>query len=339
MPIWRSFDELPAETCFFLILTSTWTISSINGFFQWSHSSNGIGATVPSDTFTHLCHGSTTSNKLNAHISKNTITTIETTSAIVLHNHLIEICVEWFRQYDEITRGEASKFITQYAKVLNLSPNYTECTFSDIATYDYTLTPFIAEVCSYGLIKGSNGKYMPEWKLTEAQAATIIVRSLEGFKDETKEPWYIDYYTRAQELGLISNETVAWVNNTNITRGKLWTWLFLAYAGKSIPDSSDPDAAIGVSMNLTDSNGNKTDISGKMAVDIERQERVQWLIEYDAEKVNLAVAQGQQVVLNFAATRCPLCNALEADLDENELFRNVKKEVTLVEIIEEITTN
>lgn len=288
--------------------------------------------------------------------------------------------VEWFRQYDEITRGEASKFITQYAKVLNLSPNYTECTFSDIATYDYTLTPFIAEVCSYGLIKGSNGKYMPEWKLTEAQAATIIVRSLEGFKDETKEPWYIDYYTRAQELGLISNETVAWVNNTNITRGKLWTWLFLAYAGKSIPDSSDPDAAIGVSMNLTDSNGNKTDISGKMAVDIERQERVQWLIEYDAEKVNLAVAQGQQVVLNFAATRCPLCNALEADLDENEdnipenltivhidydsntelrkdrsvtsqhtliyldnkggeLFRNVKKEVTLVEIIEEITTN
>ena len=103
-------------------------------------------------------------------------------------------------------------------------------------------------------------------------------------------------------------------------------------------------------------------------------------MDYDTDKVNLAIVQWQQVVLNFAASRCPLCNALKADLEENEanipenlvifdidydanddlkrdrtvtsqhtliyldnkgdeLFRNVKKEVTLVEIIEEITTN
>lgn len=77
---------------------------------------------------------------------------------------------------------------------------------------------------------------MPNGNLTEAQALAIVIRSLEGFKDETKSPWYIDYYTRGQELGLIKNETVASVQSTNITRGKLGTRLFLAYAGKPIPD-------------------------------------------------------------------------------------------------------
>lgn len=61
-----------------------------------------------------------------------------------------------FRPNDNITRGEASKFVTKYAEYKQLAKNYNQCAFSDIEGYDYTLVPTIKEACEYGLMKGSN---------------------------------------------------------------------------------------------------------------------------------------------------------------------------------------
>lgn len=61
--------------------------------------------------------------------------------------------VEDFRKDDLITRGESAKFYTQFGKLFKLEKTYTQCSFNDIAQYDTTLTPFIAEACGYGLIK------------------------------------------------------------------------------------------------------------------------------------------------------------------------------------------
>ncbi len=226
-----------------------------------------------------------------------------------------------FRANDRITRWEASKFITQYAKLLNMWTSYTECTFSDIANYDNTLTPFIAEVCSYGLIKWSQWRYMPTGNLTEAEAATIVVRSLEWFKDETKSPWYVDYYNRAKELQLINNETLESVNTTNITRGKLWTWLFLAYAWISIPDAGQEQdhSLLWVTMTITDADGNKTEVSGKAIIDgWEDEPLVKWYVDYEEKLLTDAITQWHQIVLFFNASRCPLCKTLHADLTNEE---------------------
>lgn len=105
-----------------------------------------------------------------------------------------------FRKDDSITRGEAAKFYSQFGVLFAVEKDYDQCNFSDLTGYDYTLVPFIDEVCSMGLIKGSQGKYMPNGLLTEIEAATIISRAISGFKDETKEPWYIDYYNHAKAL-------------------------------------------------------------------------------------------------------------------------------------------
>lgn len=40
-------------------------------------------------------------------------------------------------------------------------------------------------------------------------------------------------------------------------------------------------------------------------------------MDYDKDLVNDAISQGQQVVLYFSATRCPLCQALDADIEAN----------------------
>ncbi len=133
-----------------------------------------------------------------------------------------------FRPNDAITRWEAAKFVNQYAQLEGLVKNYTQCQFSDIEGYDYTLVPHIAEACAYGLLKGSNGRYMPNDNITEAQAITVVIRSLYGFLDETQEYRRGPYYEAGKELGIIQWETLEWVNQVNISRQKLWTWFYIA---------------------------------------------------------------------------------------------------------------
>ncbi len=146
-----------------------------------------------------------------------------------------------FRPNDLITRGEISKFITQYAKLMWFEKNYTQCDFTDISNYDYTLVPFIKEACSFGLIKGSGTNFMPEGTLTEAQAITIVVRSLIGFLDESGSRRWGPYYEAGKEMGIINNESIDWVNTTPITRAKVWGWFYIAANKVSTNDLLNTD--------------------------------------------------------------------------------------------------
>jgi len=133
-----------------------------------------------------------------------------------------------FRPNDFITRGEAAKFVNQYAQLEWLTKNYTQCNFWDIAGYDYTLVPHIAEACAYGLLKGSNGTFNPNGNITEAQAITVVIRSLYGFLDETGQYRRQPYYEAGKQLGIIQSETLQGTNQVNITRQKLGTWFYIA---------------------------------------------------------------------------------------------------------------
>lgn len=143
-----------------------------------------------------------------------------------------------FRENDQITRGEAAKFISEYAQLKGLPKTYTDCTFSDLEGYDATLIPHIQEACAYGILKGSQGKFMPNDPITEAQGLAMIVRTLAGFKDETKTPWYADYFTQMNDTRciLMENETMASVESTPVTRGKLGTWLYMVAELESADD-------------------------------------------------------------------------------------------------------
>lgn len=135
---------------------------------------------------------------------------------------------EDFRPADYITRWEAAKFVDSYAKVEGLTKNYNQCAFSDIEGYDYTLIPHIKEACEYWLLKGSNGRYNPNGNITEAQAITVVVRTLKWFLDETGDKRRQPYYEVGKELGIIQWETLDGVNQVNISRQKLGTWFYQA---------------------------------------------------------------------------------------------------------------
>lgn len=134
--------------------------------------------------------------------------------------------VEDFRPFDNISRWEAAKFLAEFAELQGLEKTYNSCTFSDIDTYDYTLVPYIKEVCAYGLMKWSEWRFRPEGNITEAEALTTVIRSVYWFFEETAHPWWIAYYNRWVDLGLITDESLLWIWDVNISREKLWTWIY-----------------------------------------------------------------------------------------------------------------
>lgn len=134
-----------------------------------------------------------------------------------------------FRPNDSITRGEAAKFVAQYANAAWLETVAWNCSFNDTTAYDETLRPFITQACDFGLLKWYKGKFMPHNNITQAQALAIVVRSLYWYQDENISPWYMHYYTIWQEIGLVNHETIAWVDHTIITREQLAKWLHTAF--------------------------------------------------------------------------------------------------------------
>lgn len=137
-----------------------------------------------------------------------------------------------FMPMNTLTREQAAKFLSQFAsEVLGLEvDNTVNCTFSDAAAMDTTLVPYVAKACGQGLLKGSNGKFMPTASMTKAQFITALVRGLNGdVMDETTSPWYLNYCTWAQENG-ITKETNCSALDRPITR---YEALLMLYRGSA----------------------------------------------------------------------------------------------------------
>jgi S-layer homology domain len=132
-----------------------------------------------------------------------------------------------YRPNDQVTRGEIAKFFVQYAKYKNLVKGTNACTFNDIAGYDETLTPFILEACAYGLMKGNSGNFRPNANLTEAEAVTVVSRTIMGLQNENGSPRWSEYYSVAKSYGVITTSDV-WALDRKATRASVGTLLYNA---------------------------------------------------------------------------------------------------------------
>jgi hypothetical protein len=132
-----------------------------------------------------------------------------------------------YRPNDYVTRGEIAKFFVQYAKFKNLTKSSNNCAFNDIDGYDSTLVPFITEACEYGLMKGSQGNFRPNANLTEAEAVTVIARTMFGLQNENGNPRWSEYYNIATTYNVISGRDV-WALDRKATRAIVGTRLYNA---------------------------------------------------------------------------------------------------------------
>lgn len=118
-----------------------------------------------------------------------------------------------FRWWDAFTRQQATRFFGELAtNVYSKTPDTTkDCSFGDIAKADPSLVQFIIKSCQLGLFNGSKWNFMPEKRLTNAQAVTVMVRLLEWKKlDETWDLWYSNYYNVAKEKWFLAG---LWLDN------------------------------------------------------------------------------------------------------------------------------
>lgn len=137
--------------------------------------------------------------------------------------------VAGYRGQDFIVRGEVSKLFSNYAALqgLTMTKSAEDCAFNDTTTYDETLQPTIIDACRYGLVKGHNGNYYPNNSMTEAEALTVIVRSILGNQDETLTPRWKEYYEIGKWLDILDGEELYDLER-KITREKVGTWLYRA---------------------------------------------------------------------------------------------------------------
>jgi len=108
-----------------------------------------------------------------------------------------------FKANQSIRRDEASKFFSVFANSILQRPAMAtnqNCTrFPDLVKPN-TMKTYIYDTCTRGYILGINGNFSPSSSLTNAQAIAIIIRMLEGKKDESGPNRATEYYRSAQTL-------------------------------------------------------------------------------------------------------------------------------------------
>ena len=141
-----------------------------------------------------------------------------------------------FRPNDTLRRDESAKFFVEFARLQNTITNLSynlNCDFRDINLSRSDLRTYVSNACQMGFLKGSNGHVMPDQRLTNAQAITIVVRILDNgrLQSETNVSHRADnYYKRAQDLWL--DLTHFWSKDTATTRGNVMMLLYAASGGR-----------------------------------------------------------------------------------------------------------
>lgn len=136
--------------------------------------------------------------------------------------------VDEFRWYDYLTRQEASKFFSLFAKnILGKKVNNNiNVSYSDTKNADPTLQTYIIESSKLWLFQGNDGKFMPFNKLTKAQGITVLIRSIVWYVAESGDRRYSDYYNKAYNAWLTKGMGFDYntLDSTNIKEKKWLYW-------------------------------------------------------------------------------------------------------------------
>jgi hypothetical protein len=110
---------------------------------------------------------------------------------------------EAFNYSRSLRRDEAAKFFVEYAKnVLHKKPDYSRqwCIFNDLNEATPSLRYAVTESCQLWLFNWKKWKFNPWDDFTNAQAVTVFIRLIDGYKKETWSHYANQYLIKAQNL-------------------------------------------------------------------------------------------------------------------------------------------
>lgn len=118
---------------------------------------------------------------------------------------------EKFRPYDVLSRQEAAKFFSQFAKeILYRTIDQTKyCYFDDMQWVDPSLKNYIIESCLLSMFWWSWGKFFPLDTFTKWQALAVLMRWLTWYQEEwwTYRRWV--YRQQAWETWLTKDANIS----------------------------------------------------------------------------------------------------------------------------------
>lgn len=133
-----------------------------------------------------------------------------------------------FLPFEALTREQAAKMLVQYRKLMFPGKAVTttnECTFKDLGTADASLKDWIIESCQLNILKGGDGYFLPTKPLSKPEAIAVLLRMFDLPQDETSSPRRKNYFTKANELGLINESSQANFDKP-ITRYEMSTLMY-----------------------------------------------------------------------------------------------------------------
>ncbi|MDP2670536.1 MAG: S-layer homology domain-containing protein [bacterium] len=145
------------------------------------------------------------------HVSGETLNDPEFNSALswAYENGLTKYnTVDSFMPFANLTREQFAKFAASFA-VTNVcleADTSAACGFSDVPA-DPTLGDYVTLACQMGLVKGSNGKYMPTANVSKAEVLTVMSRALaaaagEDAPSEDVTPRWSFHYSAMYSAGI-----------------------------------------------------------------------------------------------------------------------------------------
>ncbi len=114
-----------------------------------------------------------------------------------------------YKPFEILNREQAAKIVSLFANIYNFGQATggfvsSDCTFKDIADADTSLTAYVQEACTLGIMQWSNGYFNPKGTINKSQFIAAVIRLFEGKKlDETTSPRWKNYFEKAQEIGMI----------------------------------------------------------------------------------------------------------------------------------------
>jgi len=136
-----------------------------------------------------------------------------------------------FKYNNWITRAEAAKFFVMYAEKFNKNKivnSDDKCKFSDLGAAPVDLRSYMINACRYGLLAWSKWKFMPNSKLTNAQAVTVFMRMYWWKKDESWTHFANQYFIEAYKLWLL-DWMIMWKQKNYEKGAKRWDMAVLLY--------------------------------------------------------------------------------------------------------------
>ena len=104
----------------------------------------------------------------------------------------------------------------------------SKCKFSDLSNAPLDLRSYVINSCRYGLLGWKNWKFMPNDKLTNAQAITVFMRMYWWKKDESWKHFADKYFVDAYKLWLI-DWMIMWKQKNYEKGATRWDMAILLY--------------------------------------------------------------------------------------------------------------